>query len=435
VLVLGRTGFDESVEEIFKLAVHRPDCRRYHPPMTVASQTLPISVPLKQDAAIIGLVGLAHAASHFGHLLLPPLFPVFMTEFGLSFSQLGALMSVFFVVSGIGQASAGFVVDKVGARPMLFVALALFAVAALLASTVTDYSGLLMVAALAGLANATFHPVDFTILNQRVSAPRLGHAFSAHGLTGNLGWAAAPVFFATVTAVSNWRTAYVAAALLYAGVLVLLFVQRDKLKTQAVVHPADSPAEHSMAFMKLPVVWWCFAFFLLSTMTLAVVQSFSVSILKAMHGISFESATLTLTAYMLCGALGMFVGGFVAAKSRHSDRVVALSMSAAAGLLALCGAGFFGATLTMVVLAATGFAVGIGGPSRDMMIKKATPKGATGRVYGLVYSGLDTGFAISPLIFGAFMDRGWYAATLLGAAAVLLLSVVAALGVGSRTKS
>jgi MFS transporter, FSR family, fosmidomycin resistance protein len=402
--------------------------------MTAAAQTLPLSVPLKQDATIIGLVGLAHASSHFGHLLLPPLFPVFMSEFGLSFSQLGALMSVFFVVSGIGQASAGFVVDKLGARPMLFAALALFALAALLASTVTGYSGLLMVAALAGLANATFHPVDFTILNQRVSAPRLGHAFSAHGLTGNLGWAAAPVFFATFTALSNWRTAYVVAALLYVGVLALMWVQRDKLKTQAVVHHPDTPAEHSMAFMKLPVVWWCFAFFLLSTMTLAVVQSFSVSILKAMHGISFESATLTLTGYMLCGAVGMFVGGFVAAKSRHSDRVVALSMAAGAVLLALCGTGWLSSTLTMVVLAATGFAVGIGGPSRDMMIKKATPKGATGRVYGLVYSGLDTGFAISPLIFGVFMDRGWYGATLLGAALALLLSVLAALGVGARTQ-
>lgn len=402
--------------------------------MTALSHTLPLSVPLKQDASIIGLVGLAHASSHFGHLLLPPLFPVFMTEFGLSFSQLGALMSVFFVVSGLGQASAGFVVDKLGARPLLFLALGLFALAASLASTVTGYGGLMVVAALAGLANATFHPVDFTILNQRVSAPRLGHAFSAHGLTGNLGWALAPVFFAGITALSSWRTAYVAAALLYVAVLTLMWFNRDKLLTHAVQHAPDMPAEHSMAFMKLPVVWWCFGFFLLSTMTLAVVQSFSVSILKAMHGISFESATFTLTAYMLCGAVGMFVGGFVAAKSQHSDQVVASAMAAAAVLLALCGAGIFGATLTMVVLAATGFAVGIGGPSRDMMIKKATPKGATGRVYGLVYSGLDTGFAISPILFGAFMDRGWFGATLLGAAATLLLSVVAALGVGQRTR-
>jgi MFS family permease len=316
---------------------------------------------------------------------------------------------------------------------LLFLALSLFALAASFASTVTSYSGLVLVAALAGLANATFHPVDFTILNQRVSAPRLGHAFSAHGLTGNLGWALAPVFFAGISALSSWRTAYVAAALLYISVLSIMWFNRDKLLTHAVRHAPDTPAEHSMAFMKLPVVWWCFSFFLLSTMTLAVVQSFSVSILKAMHGISFEAATLTLTAYMLSGAVGMFVGGFVAAKSQHSDRVVAMAMSAAAVLLALCGAGIFGATLTMVVLAATGFAIGIGGPSRDMMIKKATPKGATGRVYGLVYSGLDTGFAISPIVFGAFMDRGWYGATLMGAAAVLLLSVVAALGVGVRT--
>lgn len=401
--------------------------------MTSATHTLQPPVPLQQDAAIIGLVGLAHAASHFGHLLLVPLFPVFMVEFGLSYSQLGLLMSAFFVVSGIGQVSAGFVVDKIGARPMLFGALGLFVLACLLASQVTGYGGLLAVAAVAGLANATFHPVDFTILNQRVSPPRLGHAFSAHGLTGNLGWAAAPVFFVTLSGLYSWRTAYGVAAVLYLAIIALLLLNRDKLSTQAVAHHPDTPAEHSMAFMKLPVVWWCFAFFLLSTMTLAVVQSFSVSILKAMHGISFETATFTLTAYMLCGALGMFVGGFVAAHSRHSDKVVALSMAAAAVLLALCGSGVFGATMSMVVLASTGFAVGIGGPSRDMMIKKATPAGATGRVYGLVYSGLDTGFAISPLVFGVFMDRGWYGATLMGAAAVLLLSVLAALGVGQRT--
>lgn len=401
--------------------------------MTTATLQSSLPVPLKQDASIIALVGLAHASSHFAHLLLPLMFPVFMVEFGLSYSELGLLVTTFFVVSGLGQASAGFAVDRLGARPLLFAAMGIFVAACGLASMVSGYAGLLGVAALAGLGNATFHPVDFTILNQRVSGPRLGHAFSAHGLTGNLGWAAAPVFFATISSLYDWRTAYLAAAAMYVGILVLLVLQRDKLSTRVVVRHGDVPAEHDMAFMKLPVVWWSFGFFLLSTMTLAVVQSFSVSILKAMHGISFEAATLTLTAYMLCGAVGMLVGGFIATRKVSSDRVVAISMSVAAVLLALCGLGLFGAIGTMVVLAGTGFAVGIGGPSRDMMIKKATPPGATGRVYGMVYSGLDVGFAISPIIFGMFMDRGWYGATLLGAAAVLLLSVVAALGVGRRT--
>ena len=405
----------------------------YHRGMSNTAFQSPRIVPLQQDATIMGLVGLAHASSHFAHLLLAPLFPVFMTEFGLSYSELGLLMSTFFVISGLGQASAGFVVDRLGARPLLFVALGIFVLACVSASRVTGYAGLVGVAALAGLGNATFHPVDFTILNQRVSHPRLGHAFSVHGLTGYLGWAAAPVVLVTLSGLYNWRTAYMAVAAMYLGILLLLILQRDKLSTQVAVQHVDVAAEHSMAFMKLPVVWWCFAFFLFSTMTLAVVQSFSVSILKAMHGVSFEAATLTLSAYMVCGAVGIFVGGFIAVRTVNSDRVVAMSMALAAVLLALCGTGLFGAIGTMVVLASTGFAVGIGGPSRDMMIKNATPKGATGRVYGLVYSGLDTGFALSPFVFGVFMDRGWYGATLFGAAAVLLLSVVAALGVGRRT--
>ena len=391
-------------------------------------------VPLKQDASIIALVGLAHASSHFAHLLLPLMFPVFMKEFGLSYSEVGLLMTTFFVISGFGQAGAGFVVDRFGARPLLLVALSIFAVASVAASMVTAYTGLVLVAALAGLGNATFHPVDFTILNQRVSAPRLGYAFSAHGLTGNLGWATAPLFFAGISSALGWRTAYLAAAVMYVGILLLMVLHRDKLKTQiAVVHP-DQPVEHSMAFMKLPVVWWCFGFFLLSTMTMAVVQSFSVSILRAMHGVSVEAATLTLSAYMLCGALGMLVGGFVATRAASSDRVVALAMGSAALLLVLCGTGLLGGTLTMVVLASTGFAVGIGGPSRDMMIKKATPKAATGRVYGMVYSGLDTGLAVAPVLFGTLMDRGWYGATLMGAALAMSLSVAAALGVGRRSR-
>ncbi|WP_425505928.1 MFS transporter [Tepidicella baoligensis] len=401
--------------------------------MSLGASSPPPSVPWREDARVMALVGLAHGISHFTHLLLPPLFPVLMSEFDLSFSQVGLLMSVFFVISGLGQASAGFVVDRFGARPVLFGSLLLFTAAALTASMADGYAALLLVSVLAGLGNAPFHPVDFSILNQRVSAPRLGHAFSVHGLTGNLGWAAAPVFLVGITALADWRAAYLAAAVMYLAVLALLWWQRDHLETEVVIRPPGATRGSDLAFMKLPVVWWCFAFFLLSTMTLAVVQTYSASILKAVHAVSLEAATFTLTAYMLCGALGMVLGGFVAGKATHTDRVVGGCMGAGALLMLLAATGWMGGTGTMIVLAITGLAVGVAGPSRDMMIRRATPKGATGRVYGTVYSGLDVGFAISPLIFGAFMDRGWYGVTLAGAAVVLMLSVFAALGVGRRT--
>ena len=391
------------------------------------------AVPLKQDAAVMGLVGLAHASSHFTHLLLPPLFPMFMRDFGLSYADVGFLMTVFFVISGSGQALSGFVVDRLGARPVLFGAIGLFLLASLVASQATGYSGLLLVVVLAGLGNAPFHPCDFTILNQRVSTPRLGHAFSVHGLTGSLGWALAPVFLVGISSLHSREVAYLSAAALYVAVLGLLYWKRDLLRTDVVVRHADAPKGGDLAFMKLPVVWWCFAFFLLSTMTLAVVQNYSASILSAVHGVSLEAATLTVTAYMLCSALGMLVGGFVAARSAQSDRVVAWAMGSGAVLMLVCATAWLGGWGTMALLALTGFAVGIGGPSRDLMIRKATPKGATGRVYGTVYSGLDVGFAIAPVVFGVVMDRGWYATALVGAAVTLTLSVVAAVGVGRRT--
>ncbi|MFM2112852.1 MAG: hypothetical protein RLZZ271_1512, partial [Pseudomonadota bacterium] len=281
-----------------------------------------------------------------------------------------------------------------------------------------------------------FHPVDFTILNQRVSHQRLGYAFSVHGLSGNLGWAIAPLFLVGLSGwLGSWRSAYVCAAVLIALVMLLLWVCRDSLSTQVVRHASGSgQQDHSLSFLKLPVVWWCFGFFFWSTMTLAVVQSFGVSILKEVHNVNFETATAAVAAYMLASAVGMFAGGFVAARFAKSDQVVVCCMCAGAALMLLCSTGWLGAWGTMIVLASTGLAIGIGGPSRDMMIKKATPKGATGRVYGTVYSGLDTGFALSPLIFGVLMDRGLYGATLAGAALVLVVAVGMAVGVGRRTR-
>ena len=85
---------------------------------------------LRADTTTIGVVSLAHGTSHFFQLLLPPLFPWLATEFSLSFAELGTLASLFYLVSALGQAAAGFVVDRVGARAVMFAGLGLFALAA-----------------------------------------------------------------------------------------------------------------------------------------------------------------------------------------------------------------------------------------------------------------------------------------------------------------
>ena len=390
-------------------------------------------VTLAEDAKIIALVGLAHSSSHFSHLILPLMFPVFIKAFGLSYSALGFVMSVFFFISGVGQAGSGFVVDKVGARPVMFVSLLILAAGCFWTSNAQGYQDLIIVAILLGLGNCSFHPMDYTILNQRVSAKRIGYAYSAHGLTGNLGWAVAPVFMVGITQMSSWQTAFFCAGLVFLVIAGVLIVYKESILTHPQIKPKIAETGEHTSILKLPMVWWCFSFFFFSTITLAVVQNYSVIILQSLYSVSLQSATMTLTSYMLCAAAGMLSGGFVAAKwPTQSDQVVATCMAVAALLIALCASSWLSGLWAMVFLAATGFALGIGGPSRDMMIRNATPKGATGRVYGVVYSGLDAGFAIAPTLFGYFMDHTWFSGVLLCSALTLMVGVFFAFAVGRQ---
>jgi MFS transporter, FSR family, fosmidomycin resistance protein len=62
----------------------------------------------RREIEAIAVIGFGHGVSHFFHLMIPPLFPWLMRDFGLSFTQAGLLAGVFFAVSGVGQAAAGF---------------------------------------------------------------------------------------------------------------------------------------------------------------------------------------------------------------------------------------------------------------------------------------------------------------------------------------
>lgn len=410
--------------------------------MNTSTVTDPSEASLREDVRTISLVGLAHGTSHFFHLLLPPLFPLFIRDFGLSYAELGLLVTTLFVVSGSGQAMAGFVVDRIGARPVLFAAMACFALSAVALSMATGYAGLMLAAALVGLGNCPFHPADFTILNRRVSAKRLGHAFSVHGLTGNLGWAVAPVFLTGLSAAfDSWRVAALGAALLALAVLAVLWWQRaaiDDRSGQAWPVPMAGTrgepalvAEHPMAFLRLRSVWLCFSFFFWSTCALSAIQSFASPALHTMAGLPLSTTSLVVTGYMLFGAVGIVIGGFLVARSERLERIIGPCLLASAALLVLVGTGVVTGMTALVLAAVSGFGTGIAGPSRDMLIKRAAPPGATGRVYGTVYSALDLGFAVAAPMFGALLDHGWPSGVFYGSALTLVLGVLSAAAVGS----
>ncbi|MES2264208.1 MAG: MFS transporter [Pseudomonadota bacterium] len=386
---------------------------------------------LRQDARVIGLVGLAHGVSHFYHLILAALFPWLKPAFNLSYSQLGLLMTVFFVVSGVGQALAGFVVDRVGARRVLFFGIGTLGVSALLLASAPSYGLLLAGAMLAGVGNSVFHPADYTILNQRVSTARLAHGFSVHGISGSVGWAASPLFMTFVAALSSWRTALLMAAILPFGVLLILFLNRHALRPDAIVAAKPgAPQGDTLSFLRLPTIWMCFAFFFLNAVALGGVQSFASASLVDLYGMSLAMATSAYTAYMLASALGMFAGGFLGAGRKEHDRIIALSFGAAAVFALMLASVSVPAWMALVLMALVGFTSGVAGPSRDLMVRAAAPKGATGRVYGVVYSGLDSGLSVGPLMFGALMDAHRPAWVFICIAIFQGLTILTAVGIG-----
>lgn len=402
--------------------------------------TLTASVPLRQDAPTIGVVSIAHGLSHFCQLVVPPLFPFIGAAFGLSNTQLGALMSVFFVVSFAGQAAAGFVVDRFGAARVLYAGLALLALAALGLGASPSYAAMLVFMAVAGLGNCVFHPVDFSILNARVSAPRLGHAYAAHGISGSLGWALAPVFVVGIAqATGSWRTSLFAVSALVALVLLGVWLCRRWLQVapepqSALAHASDTPAPDARAggaldFLRLPAVWSCFAFFLVAALALGAMKSFAPQAAGRLHEIAPAQVAMFLSIFMACSAAGMVLGGHLARDPARSAHIVGLGFGAAALMAVLLGLGDWSPLTVAVLFGLMGVGTGVAGPSRDLLVKAATPKGATGRVYGVVYSGLDVGMTLSPLIFGVLMDAGAYREMWLLLAGLQLLLIAGAFNV------
>ena len=399
----------------------------------MSTLTLP-SNALRKDASVIGLVGLAHSISHFSQLLLAPLFPWLKDEFAVSYTQLGFLLTIFFVVSCVVQTLSGFWVDRYGPRPILFTGLGLLGLAALGYASSHSYWMLAVFSVIAGTGNGVFHPVDYGLLNRKIAKARLGHAYSVHGITGSLGWALAPAMLVPITIAFSWRVALMCAAALAFSVLLVLWFNRaqltlDRLPALAPAGVDGQAAEGSLDFLKIPAVWMCFAFFFFYAGALSIVQSFAPTAARELHAVPAQLAAMCLTVYMVCSAGGMVLGGFLACDPERCERIVGIAFGLAAAVALLIGFASLPAMAVPVLFGAMGFTSGMAGPSRDLLVKRSSPDNATGRVYGVVYAGLDIGQAVVPLMIGGLMDQGAYRSVWLALALFQGVLIVSAFNV------
>ncbi len=389
------------------------------------------------EVATIGAVGVAHFTSHMLQLALAPLFLFMRDDLGTSFTALGLVLSVYFLCSAAGQVMAGVLVDRFGADRLLLSGMILQGGATAAMGFAPHYEMLLPLAALAGFGNSVYHPADLSILSHKVAPQRLGRAFATHVICGNLGFALSPLISGALGAAFGWRT-----ALTTMGLGALLVVAGLAL-FRALLHCAPTPAAaagtpHAASpltfrtVLTTPVVIVAFLYFLLTSLSLNGVQSFSIVALQEGFGASLMLATLAVTLYQLGSAAGVAIGGHIADRAENHHLIAMSGLAVSAVLAVLAAVMHVPPEVTVAFIAAVGFAIGITMPSRDVLVRRTAPVGATGKVFGVVYSGYDVGGLVGPVIYGMILDHHAPRLVYLAAAVPLALAVGTAFGVRRR---
>ena len=401
--------------------------------------TLATPIPIAQDAKIIGLVSSGHFVSHFFQLALPPLFPILKDELSVSYAALGLLSSIFFIASGLAQTPIGFLVDRIGARRVLISGIALLGAAYLLMGVLQSYPAFVVLAVVAGLGNAVFHPADYSILTASVSQGRLGRAYSVHTLGGNIGWIVAPMVMIALATLLGWEMALIVigvGGLALAGALTwqgtLLRDESDAQRQRPVGHQDDDRAGSLRPLLSVAILA-AFVFFLFLAMAQLGLQSFSVVVLTTIYPIDIALASSALTAFLAASAVGVIAGGFTADKVTDPGKIVAFAFAITALIYLAMASITMPFSYMFAGFVLSGIALGLAMPSRDLIVRRATPPGATGRVFGFVYSGLDLGGSITPVIFGAFMDLGRPLWLFYALALIVVGSIASVLVVRQRT--
>ncbi|HZT27766.1 MAG TPA: MFS transporter [Pseudolabrys sp.] len=380
---------------------------------------------------VVGAVSAAHFVSHYYIILLAPLLPFVRADYGVSYTEIGLAFAIFNTVSAVLQAPAGFLVDRLGARLPLISALVLGASAFLVVGLTSSYWLLIAMFAVAGTANAVYHPADYALLSQHVPAKRIGPAFSFHTFAGIAGSAAAPPTLLIMQQLWGWRGAFIGASVLGFAVAAALIGVGDPGPAQAAPR-VKNDSDPGWRILLSPAILLNLVFFVLLAITSGGIYNYSVVALASLYGTPVASANAALTGYLVLSALGVLAGGALAGRTSRHGLVAAVGLLATAALTALVGGIDLGAFGTIAAMAAAGFFSGMIMPSRDMIVREVTPPGSFGKVFGFVTTGFNIGGIIAPLIFGAIMDQDLPRLVFLGGAAGSLIAIAT---VATRAKA
>ena len=375
---------------------------------------------------VVGAVSAAHFMSHYYIILLAPLMPFVRDEYQVTYTEIGLAFAVFNIVTAVFQTPAGFLVDRLGARALLILGLAIGATSFVTAGLVDSFWVMIAMFAIAGMGNTVYHPADYTLLSQHVPADRIGQAFSLHTFAGMLGTAVAPASLLVMQSSWGWRGAFIGAGVLGFAVALLLLLVRDGTTTtaNAGTRPASDSSGAGWRLLLSAPILLNLAFFILLAMMSSGLYNYSVVALGALYGTPVTTANAALTGNLLLSAAGVLVGGLLVTRTKRHSLVATLGLTAMALSVVLVALVDLNSLALIAAMSLAGLFSGVIMPSRDMIVREVTPPGSFGKVFGFVTTGFNIGGIVSPLIFGAVMDHGSPRMVFLLVAAFTLLGIV-----------
>ncbi|WP_227357526.1 MFS transporter [Haladaptatus salinisoli] len=186
------------------------------------------------------LITVAHAVNEFYSVALPPILPLLVNDFAISYGEAGALLTVFFATYSIFRLPAGVLADRIGQRWLLAAGMIVLAAGILVAAGAQNYWTLVIAEIIAGVGGSTYHPSGMSLISDLESGDTEGKAMGIHGLGGVVGTALAPALVGGLATFVDWRLALTVSAavgIVYAFIFLTFFRDIGSTENTHMIEP------------------------------------------------------------------------------------------------------------------------------------------------------------------------------------------------------